>query len=789
LANQVAEFKGFVHRNIGTGPMLVQLQKNWPADTPPQPPEAETGLLSVENLLAILRRRALLIGAAVVAMLMVGVLYLATTKPMFGSTALVYLDIENAQLVDGNSANPSALPVSIDDVDVNSQLEIIRSEKIAISVINQLGIEDAEEFRRPQNLIVQLVSKGLGVIRSMIRLGPPPPVEEETGIPRGVIDAFSKRLQVNRIDETFVIVISFTSEDRQRAAAAANAVANAYLEEKLDARYESVSRASTWLEGRLAELRDKAVASDQLVQNYKRDNGIIDTNAGGGQLLSDTQLTDLSARLGDAQKETATRRARYDQIAQMIASGNPDAAVVDSLDNSVINELRQQYSKLAQQEADVSRRYGAEHQAAQKARRQMEDINGLILNELRRIEQVYKSDLEVASKQEADLSQSLADYTLRSSDIAQSLVRLRELERNAQADQNLYESFLDRYKSALQQQSFPITDARVLTEASPARKKSSPKTVITLALSGIAGVALGFMLALGRELADRTFRTPGQIERVLGHPCLGVLPKLTRGRLHRRSSSRKDLVTGRVLARDLGVFQHVVKAPLSRFAETLRSAKLAIDFAPTEGGMRVIGVVSSMPGEGKSTAAMNIAELIAASGSSVLVIDADLRSPTLTREITPNASAGLFEFLVNDVPINELIYSDEAKRLKFLPAAGKGGAAQKTDLIGSSKMAQLLTAARQTYNYVIIDLPPLAPVIDAKAIAGAVDGFVFVVEWGETSIATVSDALHNAPLVNQKIIGCLLNKADEQGLRLYTYSAGNSKYYHHEKFGSYVSQS
>ena len=114
--------------------MLVQLQKNWPADTPPsQPPaEAESGLLSVANLLAILRRRALLIGAAVAAMLVVGVLYLATTKPMFGSTALVYLDIENAQLMDGNSANASGMPATLDDVDVNSQLQIIRSEKIAL---------------------------------------------------------------------------------------------------------------------------------------------------------------------------------------------------------------------------------------------------------------------------------------------------------------------------------------------------------------------------------------------------------------------------------------------------------------------------------------------------------------------------------------------------------------------------------------------------------------------------------------------------------------------------------
>src|SRR5690606_2479652 len=137
-------------------------------------------------------------------------------------------------------------------------------------------------------------------------------------------------------------------------------------------------------------------------------------------------------------------------------------------------------------------------------------------------------------------------------------------------DQNLYESFLDRYKTAMQQQSFPITDARVLTEASPATGKSSPKTVITLALSGIAGLALGLLLALGRELADNTFRTPGQIERGLGLSCLGILPKLARAQARRPASAvRKDASAGRALARDLGVFQHVAKAPLSRFAETL----------------------------------------------------------------------------------------------------------------------------------------------------------------------------------------------------------------------------
>src|SRR5690606_28242498 len=143
--------------------MLVQLQKNWPAESPRPQPSAETAadLLSIANLLAILRRRALLIGAAVAVMLVVGVIYLITTKPMFNSTALVYLDIENAQTFDGRNPNPPGMQPALTDVDVNSQLQIIRSEKIALKVIKQLGLVEAEELTRSQNSIAQLASRGL----------------------------------------------------------------------------------------------------------------------------------------------------------------------------------------------------------------------------------------------------------------------------------------------------------------------------------------------------------------------------------------------------------------------------------------------------------------------------------------------------------------------------------------------------------------------------------------------------------------------------------------------------
>ncbi len=775
--------------------MLVQLQRNWAPNGPLPPREADTepGLLTLGNLRSIARRRALLIAGGVLLFLLIGFVYLLTTRSMYTSNASLYLDIQNAQMAEGNGTVTSVAPLGLDDVNVNSQVVIMQSEKIAKKVIEDLGLKDLPEFSRSPSILGGYLSQAISAVKSALRFGQSAPVLAQDGVPRGVIESFARRLSVSRVDETFVISIGFTSEDPQRAADIANAVASAYLDEKLDARYDSVRRASTWMEGRLAELRQQAVVSDRLVQQYKSEHGIIDTNSGNGQLLSDTQLTEHSARLGEAQKDTAQKQARYDQIQQMIVSGNPDASVVDSLASPVINELRQQYSQASQQESDITRRYGPDHEAAVKFRRKMEDINALILQELTRIAQVYRSDLEAAKSQEADLAVTLDQYTTRSSTIAQALVRLRELERDAQSDQNLYESFLDRYKSALQQQSFPITDARVLTAASPPRAKSSPKTVITLALSGIAGLALGLMLALGRELIDSAFRSPAQVERLLNGVCLGALPKLARNRTHgpkrpRRQPADKNLPAPRYLETDLGVFQHTLKQPLSRFAETLRAVKLATDFAEVDNGVRVIGVVSSVPGEGKSTVAMNIAQLVAAAGNSVLIIDADLRSPTLTHDVTPRAQGGLLEYLLGTVPINDLVYSDQTKPLKFLPAAGKTRVPHTSDLIGSSKMADLIKAARQTYDYVVVDLPPLAPVVDAKAVAGAIDGFVYVIEWGQTSVATVTDALHNAPSVRQKLIGFLLNKADMQSLRFYTSGDGKSEYYSNDKFSSYISR-
>jgi len=409
-----------------------------------------------------------------------------------------------------------------------------------------------------------------------------------------------------------------------------------------------------------------------------------------------------------------------------------------------------------------------------------------MLQELSRIAEVYRADADVAKRSEDELVASLAKARAETDSTNSAQVTLRELERQANTYRNLYESFLDRYKSSIQQQSFPITDARVLTSATPPREKSSPKTILSVVLALIGGSLLGAGIAFSRALNDKVFRTPAQIETILGVPCLGVVPKLVAKKttVKKGAAAQPANTAARPLKRELGLLRLAAREPLSRFAETLRSVRLTADLGRDNGSMRVIGVVSSVPGEGKSTIAMNLAELIASSGKRVLIIDADLRNPALSNEVAPDRQNGLLEFLLGKVALADIVYTNSSGTLGFVPAR-HGQASHTSELLGSVRMEELLADARNVYDYVIVDLPPLAPVVDARAIAGAIDGFVFVVEWGQTSFATATHALHETPVVNTKVIGCVLNKTDLKDLRIQAMSRGSNQYYSYNKFAAY----
>jgi succinoglycan biosynthesis transport protein ExoP len=479
----------------------------------------------------------------------------------------------------------------------------------------------------------------------------------------------------------------------------------------------------------------------------------------GGKLLSEQQLTEMNSRLVSAKAQTAEAKARLDRILDISKRGIEDAAVGDSLQNTVLNRLQQQYIDAAKREAGFSSRYGSDHVAALNLRKEMQQIQDVSKTEMNRILESYKSEFEIARSREQTLQESLDQLTAASVGIRDAQVRLRWLETSANAYRTLHDTYLNRLLEATQQESFPTTEARLITEAATA-EKTYPKTSLVLGIVGLIGLAFGCAFAFAREVLDRTFRTGPQVEQALGIQYLGTMPTVLDLPMPPPTGSVPQKGP-RTITGNLGIAHQVVRASFSGFSETIRRIKVAADTSAVMGNCKVIGIVSALPGEGKSTVACNLAQLMAHSGQHALLIDCDLRTPCLSSQLTPDAKQGILEVLEDVAQLSDTVWRDSITGLDFLPTVLKAPVAHTSTLLGSHRMAKILDLARTKYDYIVIDLPPLAPLIDAEAVAHNVDAFVLVIEWGQTLPEEITEALGLARAVHYKLLGTVLNKANE----------------------------
>jgi succinoglycan biosynthesis transport protein ExoP len=712
------------------------------------------------------------VAAIIVAM---GLAYLYYTPPSYTAQATMIIDTRKVQIF------PQAMlgELGIDASTVESQLEVLKSENIALAIIKKLRLAEDPEFVRlgggPVSSILRFVS---GLSESD---GP----TSEFNLMRSAVRAFQNRLSVKRVALTYVIEISFTSQNAERAAQVANAVIDAYFADQLDAKYQATRRASLWLQERLRELRDQASAAERAVVEFKTRNNIVDT---GGRLMNEQQLAEVSSQRVLAHAQTAEAQARLERIQAIIRAGNVEATVTDALANPVIVRLRQQLLDVNKREAEWSSRYGAEHLAVVNLRGEVREIRKSILDELTRIAQTYQSDYEIATAREVAIQQSLAEVVSTSQTTSQAQVALRELESSAQAYRALYDNLLQRYMESVQQQSYPVTEARFITQATRPTNSSHPKTFLALVISLAAGMACGMGVALVRELADRTIRTTDRVEDELGLECIALLPAATQATEQRNNNEKRapdkkrneSALGPRAIVRGPPLFWRVIDEPFSRFTEGIRSIKVAVDLSGLTGNNRVIGVTSALPNEGKSTVAMNLAQLIAHAGQRVVLVDGDLRNPSLTRSLAPSASSGLIEAISGKLNISEAVWTDPSTALEFLPVAMANRLPHTNEIMASDATRDIFTRLRQAYDYVIVDLPPLAPVVDVRSTAHLIDSVVFVIEWGVTKIDVITHSLRRSQVVRNRVLGAVLNKVNMTALSRLESHRGNyydNKYY------------
>jgi succinoglycan biosynthesis transport protein ExoP len=349
---------------------------------------------------------------------------------------------------------------------------------------------------------------------------------------------------------------------------------------------------------------------------------------------------------------------------------------------------------------------------------------------------------------------------------------------------------------AIQQESFPISEARVISAATLPSGKSSPKTFNILAIAGSLGLILSFAGAMLRESLDRVFRTTRQVEELLQTNCLAVLPILKNSssvvpgpkssRLIKQNREKTEMKR-RPASHPREYLRYVVEEPLSAFAEAFRSIKVTADISRDIKENKVIGVTSTIPKEGKSTVSCNLAQSIAHAGKRVILVDGDLRNPTVTRSLAPDANIGLLEVLTGKVELSQAAITDDETGLMVLPAVIESRLLHTNEILASESFKRLIEGLRKAYDYIIIDLPPIAPVVDVRATTNIIDSYIYVVQWGSTRINLVQHQLAGAPEIYGRLLGVVLNKANVKVLERYEYYYGGyyqRKYYSRYGYGA-----
>jgi succinoglycan biosynthesis transport protein ExoP len=751
-----------------------------------QPSAPGLDFMSLDELFKVftgfLHRQYRVIVLVFLAIMALAFTYLLTTPSSFTGLAKLMIDTRKVQVFQQQSVLGEAPP---DPGLIDSQVEVLQSENVALTVIKELHLTEDPEFLWPRlglfSAIKDSVLRLVESVSSLFQSSDGQASNPEFALTRRAIERLQSQLIVSRVGLTYIISIGFRAQDRQRAAKIANAVADAYVVDQLEAKYQATLRAGTWMQDRIKELRAQAAFAERAVEDFKTKNNII---AAAGRLMHEQQLSELNSSLIQARALTAETKAKLDRIDEILRSGVelPDATVTDSLSNEVINKLRSKYLDFARQEAEFSTKYGAKHLAAVNLRIRMQEIRKVIMDELSRIAQTYRSDYEIAKAREESITKSLAEIVSVSQTTNQAQIMLRDLESSAQTYRQLHDNFLQRHMESVQQQSFPISEARVITSATPPLKSSNPRTLLVLMVGAAGGVIAGFGLGLLRDIKDQVFRTGDQVKSILDTDCIAVLPKV-KGPV--TSSSRIDYggLEYRIIKRDQSPFWTVIDSPCSRFAESIRAIKIAADLNTSVNGSKVLAFTSSLPNEGKSTVAVALAQSIAYAGGRVVLLDADLRNPGLSRKLIPEAKVGLLEVLAKQATIEDALCLDPDTHLTFLPAVVKGRMAHSSNLLASENTKMLFERLRQSYEYIIVDLAPLAPLVDVRAVTHLVDSFVLVVEWGRTKIDVVEHSLRMAPGVYDNLLGVVLNKTDLNMLG--RHESHRRDYYFNRYYGRY----
>jgi succinoglycan biosynthesis transport protein ExoP len=714
-----------------------------------------------ETFRKLWRRRGMIFGITVVLMTL-ATIELFQIPPTYTAMAQVIIDPRSSRMVDLEAVLAGA---SRDTEAIFSEAEVLTSRQLVGKLVDKLDLKTNPEFNgslRPPGLMQKL--NPLHLIPAdwwfAIR-GRPVPLtvdEQATRLRSAVVNAVLKRLKVAPRTRTRVLAINVTSEDPRTASLIANTLADLYVVDQLEAKFEATQRVASWLNDRLTDLRQKVDASDRAVEAYRAKSGLL---GGKGATLVEQQISELNSQLTIARGDRSAAEARLKQVREAIAGPMGEAAASDVLDSAQLQHLRTQQSEIERSISELSTQYGERHPKLIAARSQLDELRGKFKEEVRSALMALEHTTNVARAREISAASQLEELKKQLAQSNTSEVELRTLTMEASTNRALMETFLARFKETSAQENGGIqtADARIISRADVPQVPSYPNKGQFLIFAALVSALIGIVAAFIIEHLDRGFRSGVQFEQTTSTPVLSLIPALEENK-------------GRPS-------DYLVERPMSSYAEAIRSVYTSLLLTQNSDPLRVIAVTSSQPGEGKSTLSLSLARTIAMSGHRAILVEADLRRPSIHNQLGVPRHAGLAEVLVGAAQLDDVLYHDPKSSVEVL-LAGKD-TVNPAKLISSHQMGELLTLLRNRFDIVIIDTAPVLAVSDALLIANQADGAIFCCKWAETPRETAALGLKEIRAANARIIGAVMSRVNIKKSRTYGY-ADTSYYYYAKKY-------
>lgn len=715
----------------------------------------------LSDIFSLLWRNAKLISLTAAVCVALGVLAIILLPKKYEASALVLIDPRQIDILADKAATDARL-LTTDSLVVDSEVEILNSRELLKRVADRANIYNDPEYSKASPIremirpLIKLVSDLFGNDTS------------SGGDQKSMIlSAFARNISVERVGPTYVLQITYESESPARAAQVANIITDEYLSDGLRVQSEGAQRSSAWLKQRLTALQKEVIAADRAVEVYKMENDLVSTQAGG--LVTEQQVAEISSRLVSAQADEQQAKARLDAARGILASGN-FATLSGGGSTDLVAKLLSDRQIEEQDGAKIFAVYGKSHLAYQKSQDRIAEIDRQIRVELERVTKGYEADYQAAKQVEDSLNTRLAEFKRAALEGGEREVRLRELEQQALASKAIYQSMLEAFNKAMQQRSIPTETARVIQSADPPPKWTSPNWKILGALSLMVGLGCGVGGALLREGLKSSVHSSREIEDITGRPNIGIIPAIAKLGKHSRQlpsePSRLSIAVPPeweelVIPEPALAGYHAILADEgSIILDTLRSMEVAARI-PLHGeiheGAVVMALGSALAGEGKSTVSALFALHLAMSGARVLLVDYDFQRGGLTERFRRPVPEDLASAQTGPQPRQDMMW-DPVTGLVFMPAPGRKNAGREISRVIADGTERHIHSLRGSFDFIVLDLPPLFHLPQGRMLAKEIDKFFLVVEWGKANVRVLERSLVQIPEITRMLAGTIMNK-------------------------------